>query len=32
MSYILIIVVAFILLRIAGKMLRHFMSPSNVAF
>lgn len=32
MSYILIIVVAFIFLRIVGKMLRHFMSPSNVGF
>ncbi|MCA4532239.1 hypothetical protein LDZ77_07410 [Bacteroides xylanisolvens] len=32
MSYILIIVVVFILLRIAGKMLRYFMSPSNVGF
>lgn len=32
MSYILIIVVAFFLLRIVGKMLRHFMSPSNVGF
>lgn len=32
MSYILIIIVAFFLLRIVGKMLRHFMSPSNVGF
>lgn len=32
MSYILIIVVAFILLRLVGKMLRHFMSPSYVGF
>ncbi len=32
MSYILIIVVAFFLLRMVGKMLRHFMSPSNVGF
>ncbi len=32
MSYILIIVVAYFLLRIVGKMLRHFMSPSNVGF
>ena len=32
MSYILIIVVAFFLLRIVGKMLRYFMSPSNVGF
>ena len=32
MAYILIIVVAYFLLRIVGKMLRHFMSPSNVGF
>lgn len=32
MSHILIIIVAFFLLRIVGKMLRHFMSPSNVGF
>ena len=32
MTYILIIVIAFFLLRIVGKMLRHFMSPSNVGF
>ncbi|MDL2303951.1 hypothetical protein LJC72_01240 [Bacteroides sp. OttesenSCG-928-D19] len=32
MSYILLIIVAYFLLRIIGKMLRHFMSPSNVAF
>lgn len=32
MSYILLIIVAYFLLRIVGKMLRHFMSPSNVAF
>ncbi len=32
MSYILLIVVACILLRIVGKILRHFMSSSNVAF
>lgn len=32
MSYILIIIVACFLLRIVGKILRHFMSPSNVGF
>lgn len=32
MSYILLIVVAYFLLKIVGKMLRHFMSPSNVGF
>ncbi|WP_163209937.1 hypothetical protein [Bacteroides sp. 519] len=32
MSYILLIIVAYFLLRIVGKMLRHFMSSSNVAF
>ncbi len=32
MSYILIIVVAYFLLRIVGKMLHRFMSPSNVGF
>ena len=32
MSYVLIIIVAFFLLRIVGKMLRHFMSSSNVGF
>jgi len=32
MSYILLIIVAYFFLRIVGKMLRHFMSPSNVGF
>ena len=32
MSYILLILVAYFLLRIVGKMLRHFMSPSNASF
>ena len=32
MAYIFIITVAFFLLRIVGKILRHFMSPSNVSF
>lgn len=32
MSYILIIIAAFFLLKMIGKMFRHFMSSSNVGF
>lgn len=32
MSYILVIIVAYFILKIVGKILRHFMSPSSVGF